>query len=82
MSDEPPPALLLHRIDHTHNMARYYALSVEMTLFGGSSLVRHWGRMGTRGQCKIDLFEDMAAAAHAMHRLATLKGKRGYLPPN
>lgn len=61
-------------------MARYYALSVEMTLFGGRALVRRWGRIGTGGRCRIELFEDPGAAEQAMHRLARIKSRRGYLP--
>ena len=59
-------------------MARFYAMSIEPTLFGGRSLVCHWGRMGTRGRYKIELFEDEAAAENAMARLARIKSARGY----
>ena len=41
--------LVLGRVDRTKNMARYYVLSVEPTLFGESSLVRRWGRIGGAG---------------------------------
>ena len=34
--------LVLERVDRTKNMARYYVLSVEPTLFAESSLVRLW----------------------------------------
>ncbi len=42
--------LVLERVDRTKNMARYYVLSVEPTLFAESSLVRRWGRIGGAGQ--------------------------------
>jgi predicted DNA-binding WGR domain protein len=45
---------------------------------GGRSLVRNWGRMGTWGRYKIELFEDEAAAESAMVRLAGIKSARGY----
>ncbi|WP_026031296.1 WGR domain-containing protein, partial [Sinorhizobium meliloti] len=48
--------LYAQRIDTTKNMARFYAMSIEPDLFGGSALVRRWGRIGTRGQERIDLF--------------------------
>jgi len=70
--------LVLHRVDALSNMARFYAMSIEPTLFGGRSLVRHWGRMGTRGRYKIELFEDEAAAENALARLARIKSARGY----
>ena len=34
--------ILLELIDPTQNMARYYVLSIEPTLFGDSALVREW----------------------------------------
>jgi predicted DNA-binding WGR domain protein len=54
--------LVLNRVDAARNMARFYAMSIEPTLFGGRSLVRNSGRTGTRGRYKIELFEDEAAA--------------------
>lgn len=71
--------LVLHRVDAARNMARFYAMSIETTLFGGRSLVRNWGRIGTWGRYKIELFEDEAAAESAMTRLARIKSGRGYL---
>ena len=47
--------LVLERVDRTKNMARYYVLSVEPTLFAESSLVRCWGRIGGVGRTRIDL---------------------------
>lgn len=38
---------LLDRIMRERNMARFYELSVEPTLFGEVALVRRWGRIGT-----------------------------------
>jgi len=71
--------VVLHRVDAARNMARFYAMSIETTLFGGRSLVRNWGRIGTWGRYKIELFEDEAAAETAMARLARIKSGRGYL---
>ena len=44
--------LVLERVDRSKNMARYYVLSVEPTLFAESSLVRRWGRMGGAGRTR------------------------------
>ena len=44
--------LVLERVDRTKNMARYYVLSVEPTLFAESSLVRRWGRISGPGERK------------------------------
>lgn len=48
--------LHIQRVDPNRNMARYYELSLEPTLFGEISLVRAWGRIGRRGQRRVDLF--------------------------
>jgi predicted DNA-binding WGR domain protein len=37
--------LYVQRIDATRNMARFYEMSIEPDLFGGSALVRRRGRM-------------------------------------
>ncbi|WP_378941202.1 WGR domain-containing protein [Mesorhizobium sp. ANAO-SY3R2] len=60
------------------NMARFYVLSVEPTLFGGASILWHWGRIGTRGHQKIELFDNAAEATDALEKLASTKRKRGY----
>lgn len=69
---------LLYRIDPSRNMARFYRLSIQPTLFGGSSLVRNWGRIGTDGRLKVDLFDTPSEAANACERMADCKLRRGY----
>ncbi|UUP20054.1 WGR domain-containing protein [Nitratireductor thuwali] len=71
----------LRRIDPSQNMRRFYSLSVQPTLFGGASLVRDWGRIGTRGQSMIETFDTPAEAGDAMTRLERRKRRRGYLDP-
>jgi predicted DNA-binding WGR domain protein len=71
---------LLYRIDPTRNMARFYTVAVEPTLFGDASLVRSWGRIGTAGRCKIELFETRAAATAAYDRILRRRLARGYSP--
>lgn len=72
----------LRRIDPSQNMRRFYSLSVQPTLFGGASLVRDWGRIGTRGQSMIETFDTPAEAGDAMLRLERRKRRRGYLDPH
>lgn len=72
------PLFHLERRDAGRNMARFYCLSVEGSLFGDTALVREWGRIGTSGRRRLDLFADVAQAEHAMRRLATAKLRRGY----
>ncbi len=59
-------------------MLRYYSLSTSPTLFGGASLVREWGRIGSGGQRRIDLFDTDAEAAAACDELIRSKQARGY----
>jgi predicted DNA-binding WGR domain protein len=70
--------LHLRRIDDTRNMRRFYLLSIQPTLFGGASLVRNWGRIGTNGQTKIETFDDSAQAGKAFGQLERTKRRRGY----
>jgi hypothetical protein len=44
MAPETVSYIVLERRDPTRNMARYYVLSLEPSLFGDTALVRQWGR--------------------------------------
>lgn len=70
--------IALTRIDPARNMARFYTVGLAPSLFGDVAVVRHWGRLGTRGRIRIDLAPDRdAAIAHAA-RLIGRKIRRGY----
>jgi len=69
---------LLTRIDPRRNMARYYCLSVEPTLFGGFVLHRTWGRLGTYGRSRLDFYADLSAACSRKRQLEAEKLRRGY----
>lgn len=75
MRDEP---LLLTRLDPTRNMARFYLLAMEQDLFNGIALVRNWGRIGTRGRLRIELFRSRQDAEARLAAIANRKVKRGY----
>ena len=70
--------LILHRLGPNVNMARFYALSLENSLFGDILLVRRWGRIGTHGRVRFDWFDNPADAADELARIATVKARRGY----
>jgi predicted DNA-binding WGR domain protein len=59
-------------------VARFYALMIERDLFGRTVLVRHWGRIGSRGRERLDEHASEVEAAEAMGRLAAVKRRRGY----
>ncbi|KQS75438.1 hypothetical protein ASG25_08975 [Rhizobium sp. Leaf384] len=77
---KPPFYLYIERTQPADNMARFYALSIEPSLFGKPSLVRRWGRIGTTGREKIHLFESEAEAITLFLAVARRKRKRGYAP--
>lgn len=60
--------IILHRTDPVRNMARYYVLSIEPSLFGDAALVRQWGRAGTKGRFRIELFSDRTTAVRTLAR--------------
>jgi predicted DNA-binding WGR domain protein len=70
----------LVRIDQARNMARFYQLSVEPSLFGDYSVVRNWGRLGTRGHFRIALFQNRKSALRHFLNIAKEKKGRGYVP--
>jgi predicted DNA-binding WGR domain protein len=60
-------------------MARFYALSVQPTLFGEWTVVREWGRIGSPGQVRTSLFPTAEMADGAMQKTLRHKERRGYV---
>ncbi len=75
-----PYSFHCQRLDATRNMARYYALSIQPALFGQTALVRCWGRIGTVGAEKTELFTSEKEAASRFLELLRQKRRRGYRP--
>jgi predicted DNA-binding WGR domain protein len=73
--------LVLRRFEPEQNVARFYALMIERDLFGRIVLVRHWGRVGSRGRERLDEHASEGEAAEAMGKLAAAKRRRGYQDP-
>jgi predicted DNA-binding WGR domain protein len=69
---------LLHRRQPDRNMARFYAVSIERSLFGEFMLIRQWGRIGKRGQLRSDWFRNQVDAVAAGERIIQTKRCRGY----
>lgn len=78
MRSHRPEPIHLRRIDPTRNMRRFYCLTVQPTLFGGASLIRDWGRIGTPGKTMMVTFDNPADAANALMRIERSKKRRGY----
>lgn len=71
-------AVALERIDPARNMARFYRLDVQPTLFGEWALVKEWGRIGSGGTVRSAVFDSEDAAEEARVRQQTLRERRGY----
>ena len=79
MSHDTIQYLVLDRFDPACNMARYYVLAIEPSLFGDASLIREWGRIGQPGQKRIELYETQSKAVEALETWLQRKRRRGYL---
>ncbi|MBZ9772341.1 WGR domain-containing protein [Mesorhizobium sp. CO1-1-8] len=72
--------LYIERLDPGRNMSRFYALSIEETLFGQTCLIRRWGRIGTRGRTVQHSFDNDHEAVGLFLELLRAKRLRGYGP--
>jgi len=81
MASEDPEQLHLHRIDPDLNMRRFYALALQPTLFGGASLIRNWGRIGTNGQSMMETFDEPEEATAALAGSSVQKGAAAIAMP-
>jgi predicted DNA-binding WGR domain protein len=71
-------AIKLTRIDNRRNMARFYKLYVQPTLFGECSLVKEWGRIGRAGTVRVETHKTRGKADMAMAMNWTRKLQQGY----
>lgn len=79
MQPSTPRPIHIRRINPARNMRRFYVLEVQPTLFGGASLVRNWGRIGTVGQTMMETFDQPEEANTAFERLLRRKKRKGYI---
>ena len=70
--------VILERVDPARNVARYYVLSIEPTLFARDTLVRRWGRIGRDGGRRLEFFDTERAAGLALETWLARKRRRGY----
>lgn len=79
MTESLPAPLRLTRSDPEQNMARFYAIAIEATLFGDVALVRTWGRIGTRGRTMFETCASVDDAMMSAERIIRAKARRGYV---
>ena len=68
----------LTRTDPARNMARFYAMTLQPTLFGDWALVREWGRIGSAGRIVSGRFASEQDAARALAEHLKAKLSKGY----
>jgi predicted DNA-binding WGR domain protein len=73
-----PVAAHLRRVDPDQNMRRFYRLGLQPDLFGGCTLIREWGRIGSGGRMRCDNHPSEGQAVSALIAMAKAKAKRGY----
>jgi predicted DNA-binding WGR domain protein len=71
-------AITLTRIDSRCNIARFYKLDVQPTLFGEWSLVREWGRIGRGGTVRVEAHPSRGKADQALISKWAQRQARGY----
>jgi predicted DNA-binding WGR domain protein len=78
--DSPSLHIVLERVDPARNIARYYVLSIEPTLFARHTLIRRWGRIGCVGRARLQFFksEDALRAQVTLETWLSRKRNRGY----
>jgi predicted DNA-binding WGR domain protein len=74
--------IVLERVDAARNIARYYVLSIEPTLFAKHTVIRRWGRIGSLGRERLRFFgdDDRSQAQVTLETWLARKRKRGYAP--
>ena len=73
-----PYHLYIERVDPDRNMARFYTLAIEPTLFGTPRLLRRWGRIGTLGRTMVHHFEREEEAVPLFLTLLRERKAHGY----
>ncbi|WP_299775349.1 WGR domain-containing protein [uncultured Tateyamaria sp.] len=79
MTEAETTHLDLVRVAPSENVARYYGIALQPTLFGEIAVVRCWGRIGTRGRTMAVTYSDAEQAADALADLECRKRRRGYV---
>jgi predicted DNA-binding WGR domain protein len=70
--------LVLHRNDPEQGIRRFHSLMIERDLFGTVRLVECWGRIGSKGQEKAEVYPTEREAGEALEAIARAKRWSGY----
>jgi predicted DNA-binding WGR domain protein len=72
------PAVYVERSDRTRNLARFYQVDIQPTLFGRPGCSLPVVRIGTYGRVQQDWFESLLEAQAAQAQPVANKCVRGY----
>ena len=73
-----PTAVHLTKVKPADKMYRFYHLIVLKDLFGNGVLLREWGRIGSGGTVRAELFGCETEAGEKLEKIAAEKQRRGY----
>jgi predicted DNA-binding WGR domain protein len=77
---EPKIHIVLQRRDRARNVARFYVLAIEPSLYGDAALVRAWGRIESLGRQRLDLYASAGEVGETLEAWLARKVRRGYAP--
>lgn len=66
------------RIDPAQKMRRFYRMHIQPDLFGGATLFKEWGRIGTTGHQRCEPYPDAGQTVDAFAKHLRSKQRRGY----
>ncbi len=73
-----PASIRLEKRKPAENLAQFYVLRIQPTLFGQWALQKYWGRIGSQGHQSSIWFETEDDAQTALTHLEAQKKQRGY----
>jgi len=65
-------------INPEQNKHRFYSIAVQDGLFGDFYLIRHWGRIGTKGRSMSQGFDTLEQVQRQIDRLLQIRKRHGY----
>jgi predicted DNA-binding WGR domain protein len=69
----------LARSKPASNVHRFYAMHIAPTLFGEWGLIAEWGRIGSPGTVREQIFPTEGTAEAALTKRLKIKTRRGYI---
>lgn len=69
---------LMLRNDTAKHISRFYRVEISANLFQEFSVLREWGKIGSKGRQIIRLFPDLLSASKAADTVRETNLRRGY----